>query len=395
MKVLVLGAGAQGSAAASILSRDNDVKKVILGDINGEEAKAVVDKISSPKVTNVTLDANDVNKVAETAKDCDVIMDFSMPWLVPKVMEAALKAKTHYVNTAFDAPFWDEITAGKELSYAKEFEAIGKTALMGCGATPGMANVYVRKYVDQLDTVDDIFINCTLEGIEAPSKARPWFPGWSPTQAMIDFSTEATIYENGKFKTVPVFSGEEYYDFKEPINKSWIAYHAHEEAFSIPYVFRAKGIKNSYFKFFLDEQAATFVKMGFVPGNEIEVDGMKVKPFDVLIKLTQKPADGFLNEKRPKDNTDPMPTTLFLDINGEKDGKKKSFHVLLPSLSSNKQEVYDAFGTTIIIVALPAVVGAKMCVSGAKKGIAFAEELDPEKFIALMTKDIAYSEVLY
>ena len=90
-----------------------------------------------------------------------------------------------------------------------------------------------------------------------------------------------------------------------------------------------------------------------------------------------------------------MPTTLFLNIKGEKDGQKKEFNVLLPSLSSNKQEVFDAFGTTIIIVALPAVVGAKMCVEGVKKGITFAEELDPEKFIELMTKDISYSEILY
>lgn len=395
MKILVVGAGAQGSAATSILSRDNNVEQVILGDINGDVARAVVDKINNSKVSHVELDVNDVDRVASIADGFDVIMDFSMPWLVPKVMEAALKAGTHYVNTAFDAPFWDEITSGKELSYDKEFEEIGKTALMGCGATPGMSNVYVKKYVDQLDTVENIFINCTLEGTEELPKARPWFPGWSPTQAMIDFSTEATIYEDEEFKTVPVFSGEECFDFKSPINKSWIAYHAHEEAFSIPYVFKSKGLKNSYFKFFLDEQAATFVKMGFVPGNEIEVDGAKVKPFDVLIKLTQKPADGFLNEERPKDNTDPMPTTLFLNIKGEKDGQKKEFNVLLPSLSSNKQEVFDAFGTTIIIVALPAVVGAKMCVEGVKKGITFAEELDPQKFIELMTKDISYSEILY
>ena len=395
MKILVVGAGAQGSAAASILSRDNNVEQVILGDINGDVARAVVDKINNSKLSYVEIDVNDVDSVASISDGFDVIMDFSMPWLVPKVMEAALKAGTHYVNTAFDAPFWDEITSGKELSYDKEFEAIGKTALMGCGATPGMSNVYVKKYVDQLDTVENIFINCTLEGTEELPKARPWFPGWSPTQAMIDFSTEATVYEDEKFKTVPVFSGEECFDFKAPINKSWIAYHAHEEAFSIPYVFKSKGLKNSYFKFFLDEQAATFVKMGFIPGNEIEVDGVKVKPFDVLIKLTQKPADGFLNEERPKDNADPMPTTLFLNIKGEKDGQKKEFNVLLPSLSSNKQEVFDAFGTTIIIVALPAVVGAKMCVEGVKKGITFAEELDPQKFIELMTKDISYSEILY
>lgn len=395
MKAMIIGAGAQGAAAAAILARDESVEKIILGDLNEKMVTQVAEKINSDKLEHVVVDANDVDKVAEYAKAADVIIDFAMPWLVPKVMEAAIKAKVHYVNSAFDTPFWDELAEGKPLSYHEEFVKIGKTAIMGCGATPGMSNVYVRKYVDKLDTVENIFINCTLKGPQELSKARPWFPGWSPRQAMIDFATEPMIFENGKYKKMPIFSGEEEFDFKEPINKGWIAYHSHEEAYSIPHVFKEKGLVNSNFKFILDEQAATFVKMGFVPENEIIVNGQKVKPLDVLVEMTEKTSDVFTGEKRPVNDFDPMPTTLFLIIKGKKDGKDVTYNVLLPALNAKRQQVYDIFGTTIIIVALPAITGAKMCIEGVKKGLVFSEELDPNRFIELMTEKIDYKEQLF
>ena len=50
MKILVVGAGAQGSAATSILSRDNNVEQVILGDINGDVARAAVDNANLKKM---------------------------------------------------------------------------------------------------------------------------------------------------------------------------------------------------------------------------------------------------------------------------------------------------------------------------------------------------------
>ena len=52
-----------------------------------------------------------------------------------------------------------------------------------------------------------------------------------------------------------------------------------------------------------------------------------------------------------------------------------------------KIDVYKRFGTTIIGVALPAIVGAKMCINGdTDKGVISAECLDPKTFLKMLTE---------
>jgi len=51
--------------------------------------------------------------------------------------------------------------------------------------------------------------------------------------------------------------------------------------------------------------------------------------------------------------------------------------------------IYDLFGTSLVNVALPAVIGGKQIVEGAEKGVIFAEQLDPNRFLDLM-KETGY-----
>lgn len=51
-----------------------------------------------------------------------------MPWMVPYVMEGALKAKANYINTAFDVPFWDKFVEGvaiEDMPLCREFKEAG------------------------------------------------------------------------------------------------------------------------------------------------------------------------------------------------------------------------------------------------------------------------------
>jgi saccharopine dehydrogenase-like NADP-dependent oxidoreductase len=49
--------------------------------------------------------------------------------------------------------------------------------------------------------------------------------------------------------------------------------------------------------------------------------------------------------------------------------------------------VYNKLGTAITSVALPAVIGAKMCINGdADKGVLCAECLDPNMFFKIATE---------
>ena len=57
MKISVIGAGAQGSAIASVLSKYPEVSKVVSADINLNAARQVVKKTKSDKVSAERVDA--------------------------------------------------------------------------------------------------------------------------------------------------------------------------------------------------------------------------------------------------------------------------------------------------------------------------------------------------
>jgi len=389
MKAFVLGAGAQGASTAAILAKDERVEKIVLADIDPDRAERVKEKISSKKISAVKVDATDIGQVTGAAKGCDVIFDLSMTWMTVGVMKSALEINAHYVNTAFDDPFWGQIVNGEKLELDEEFKEAGLTALLGCGGTPGLLNVYVRKYCDKLDRVKSIKL-CGGSYSKTPMPLiGPWDPGWAPAQALIDYITEPMRFKDGKFGKVPIFAEPEEFDFGPGVGKIWLAHHSHEEAYSLPYAI-GKGISHCEFKYDLDVKAGTFISMGFTPDNEIEVKGTKVKPFDVLIALTNNPGDIFFTEEPPTNKELDYGYMSFIEIEGEKDGEEKKFRVQVPPLDKDAIATYEACGTVFVYVSLPAVLGGLMCLEGTEKGVIFAEQLDPDRFIELINEKFSY-----
>lgn len=391
MKILIVGAGLQGSVCASILANDAFADEILLADYDVALAERVAAKIGSDKIKTFQVDATDTDAVAKIAEGCDIIMDFVMPWMATYVMKAALKVKAHYVNTAYDTPYWDQLTGGKrELELNKEFEAAGLTAILGCGGMPGYLNACIAKYVNKMDTVENIIMREGLAFTVPIPRIRDWNPGWSPKQALTDYLTEPVIFENGEYKTVPIFSGDEDFVFEGEIGEDYIAYHSHEEAYSLPYSYKDKGIKNCSFRYAVDEQAATFIYQGFVPDNEVEVNGVKVKPFDVLMQMVPQPGDAFIAEQPPQTEKGFLCCETHVDIDGTENGKKVSYRIAVPFVPANQIETYKVCGTTSVGISLPAVTGAKMCAEGTKKGVIFAEQMDPDRFLEIINEKLDF-----
>lgn len=95
-----MGAGGQGGPAASIMARDDDIQEITIGDININAADKIKDYIGSPKIKTQMIDASDIDSVASAAKDVDVLIDLVTPKFYYNILQAALKAKVNYVNSA-------------------------------------------------------------------------------------------------------------------------------------------------------------------------------------------------------------------------------------------------------------------------------------------------------
>lgn len=388
MKVLIMGAGGQGGPCASILSRDKAIEEIRLADLDLSIADKVAKKIGSDKIKTYKVNATNIDEVVKAADGVDVIIDLVMPWMAKFVMEAALKVKANYVNTAFDTPFWEEFVAGKPLTFGEEFKKAGLTALLGSGMAPGFINVLIRQQCDKLDKVDSVKIRLAKAktgGGEYDDIVVPWNPGWAPIQALKDCADEAICYDEGKYGYVAPYAGIEEWEFPAPIGKKLVSHHSHEEPYSLP-VTIGKGLKYCDFKYYVCYHPAALVSLGLASNEEIDVKGVKVKPMDVVGAILPKAGNAFFDED-PK-TFDYQDTHVFLsmmvEIEGSAKGKAVTYSINCPKMTAPAKPIYDIFGTTLVNVALPAVTGAKQIVEGATKGVIFAEELNPERFLEIM-----------
>lgn len=393
MKVLIVGAGGQGGACASILARQEAVEEIRLVDLKEETASAVAKEIGSGKVKVGAVNATDPDDVARAAEGVDVVVDMVMPWMVTYVMKGALKAKANYINTAFDDPYWDQFLDGKpieELTLCKEFKEAGLTALFGCGFAPGMTNVLARRFANKMDTVDSIKMRIgkatKLEG-EAPFDwvLRPWNPGWSPKQALVDCASPTYALENGEFVKYEPFGGLEMCDFPSPVGTLPVTHHSHEEIYSMPATF--KGVKNLDFKYYMMYQPAIFYASGLCSQEKIKVGDAEVAPIDVIAAMVPPPQNnifGATDEQLAEADKTAF-IELVVEVTGKKDGDKVTYKANCPKMNAPGPELKKLFGTALVYVALPLAIGTVMLGDvDLPKGIVFSDELDPENFIKRM-----------
>ena len=400
MKVLIVGAGAQGGPCASVLARDKDVSEIVLGDIDLDLANKVKAKIQSAKITAVKLAAGNVEDIERAARGTDAIINLTLTAFNENIMQAAIKSGAHYVDTSFGEPSLMDICARdnllaqmiqkRPLTFDSEFKQAGLTALVGCGGSPGVVNVLARYGCDKLDRVDEIRIRLGRRLLTGPEEVvKAWTPTWSPFRALWGYAVEPTIFEAGKYKKYPIYSGYENYSFPEPVGTIPLVYHQHQEPITLPY-FIGKGIKYCDFKYTVGKEVGTLIKTGFASSEPIDVSGAKVAPRDVLLNLVRRPVDAFFTED---ETTARAPLKVFglvaIEIKGAKSGEhleyKISYPVTLFATPEDRLELYRRFGVTNIYVCIPAIVGAKMCMEGlAEKGVISAECLDPIKFLKMM-----------
>ncbi len=393
MKVLIVGAGGQGGPCASILARDPKTVEIRLADVDKAIAEKVAAKIGSPKIKTFKVDATKTDEVAQLAKGVDVVIDLVMPWMASYVMRGALSAGANYVNTAFDTPFWDEFADGKPLTMQEEFRSAGLTALLGCGMAPGFINVIARQYCDKLDSIEHVKIRLGKKktgGGPYDDIIKPWNPGWAPIQALKDCADSPICFEDGGYKRVGPYDGIEEWQFPEPVGKLLVSHHSHEEPYSFP-TNVGKGIKYCDFKYYVACHPAALVSLGLASDKEVDVKGMKVRPIDLVAAVLPKAGNAFFDEDPSKFGYNDAHNfvSMVVEIKGAKNGAEKTYTIHCPNMNAPGQAIFDLFGTSLVNVALPAVTGARLIAEGAQKGVIFAEQLDPEKFLAAI-KETGY-----
>jgi saccharopine dehydrogenase (NAD+, L-lysine-forming) len=383
MKVGVIGYGMQGSALVSILEKTSDIADIIVIDSSREKIRRCEKVSDVKKVRAFCIDVADSEKMDLCLRGCEVIFDMLTPELSENILKIALQIGANYVSTAFDEPFWSAIINQEELPFQKEFEEKGRIALLGCGDSPGLVNIFVKKYCDFFDKVTDIEIYGAYKK-GASELLMGWDPGWSQKQAYKDYISNPAVFRDGRFMLLSPFAEIETKEIYR-YGMRTLAAHSHEECYSLPLNIK-KGLQNCIFKYEVDPAAALLYSLGFRLSKKVKIGDTEVSVVECLNKLFEEqggvPALSEENEY-----------TTTINIRGVSGEKEREITVALPPIYSDKKRTVEQFGVLHVEVALPAVLGMK-CMRSLDPGVHFAEELSPAEFHAFLNELLPYKEVV-
>jgi len=335
-KILVLGVGAQGSAAARKLDQEPSVGEIICADMDQNAVDGIVSVLT--KARGTLVDAHNKDSIVNAARGADLILNGLPLECTKNVLDAALEVGANYQDYAATTALhedWVESVRIQYDEYGPKFAAIGKLALVGTGSAPGLICVATRDAVRYLDKCETIY-NFVWEGVEAKRFLPFW---WSPVTALHDMSQPAYAFEDGRLIRTPAFGLPTRRKFEESEGEIEFLEHCHDEP--IHYSFNAekylKGAKNAYFKYAGVGMnfAAPLYRAGLLSHEKEPIDGVMVAPFDVVLRHIPH-APKFKEEIAQiiKEGLVTDSGCMVIEAYGEKDGKqvRVETHVQAPGL---------------------------------------------------------------
>lgn len=315
MRVLVLGSGLMGPAAAFNAMSDPQVSRVTLCDMNQQQLDAAQAKLrgmeGGQKLDTVLLDLSDQAATSRLMADFDVVVAALPSSAIPLGIRAATAARKPLVDMS-----WPPETEVADLR--QRVAAAGTLVILGCGVEPGLTEIMARYLAEKLDRVDELHIKCG--GI--PEKPGP------PLGYKIVFGgrqlplreADARIAENGQIKPVPRYSGVEPVFF--PGVGECEAWH---EGF-MPWLLdleALKGLKLGTQKTVrwpgYAAKVTVLKELGLLSLNPVEVDGVQVVPKKLL--------DAVLYPRVRLEKGERDITLFRVEAIGEKDGRPRRYKI--------------------------------------------------------------------
>jgi lysine 6-dehydrogenase len=200
MRMLVLGAGLQGSACAYDLLQDPDVTEVRLADLHTGHLEPFLAPHSGHRLIFTTLDVRDREAVLALMRESDAAMSAIPYYFNYELAEMAVQAGVHFsdlggnTEIVFKQKTLDEPARKKEISIIPD-----------CGLAPGMVNILAEYAIKQLDKVETvrIFVGGLPQHPEPPLNYQIVYS----LEGVLDYYTTLSwVLRKGKRKQVKALS---------------------------------------------------------------------------------------------------------------------------------------------------------------------------------------------
>src|ERR687890_242675 len=213
MRMLVLGAGLQGSACTYDLLQNPEVSQVRLADLRFDHLPSFLAPLSGPRLIPTTLDVRDRDAVLAVMRESDAVMSAIPYYFNLDLAECAVEAGVHFCDLGGNT----EIVF-KQKALADRAKAKGVTIIPDCGVAPGMVNILAEHGIAQLDTVDAvrIFVGGLPQHPEPPLNYQIVYS----LEGVLDYYTTLSwVVRDSKRKQVAALSERESATFPKPVGE--------------------------------------------------------------------------------------------------------------------------------------------------------------------------------
>ena len=383
-RVLIIGCGGVASVAVHKCCQNSEIfTDICIASRTVSKCDKLKSELEGKTKTNIStasLNADNVDEIVKLIESYkpDLVLNLALPYQDLTIMEACLKTKVDYVDTANYEP---EDTAKFEYSwqwaYRERFEKAGITALLGSGFDPGVTSVFsayaMKHYFDEINYIDILDCNGGDHGY-------PFATNFNPEINIREVSAKGSYWEYGKWVETEPMEIKRVYDFPQVGVKDMYLLH-HEELESL--ALNIKGIKRIRFFMTFGQSYLTHLKclenVGMTSIEPIEFEGKQIIPLQFLKAVLPDPSSLGPRTKGK--------TNIGCIFRGKKDGKEKNLYIYNVC---DHESCYKEVGSQAVAytTGVPAMIGAMMLLTKTwdKKGVFNIEEFDPDPFMEALNK---------
>ncbi|HEX8905739.1 MAG TPA: saccharopine dehydrogenase C-terminal domain-containing protein [Longimicrobiaceae bacterium] len=342
MRMLVLGAGQQGSACAYDLLRHTD-HEVVIADQRVDALPEFLRPYLGSRLTAVQLDANDRGAVRDVMEGAAAVMNafpyhFNLGMLV-----ASIDCGAHYADLGGNT----EIVLQQKGQHDRARER-GVSAVPDSGLAPGMVNILAQHGIGQLDTVRAVRIK--VGGLpQHPEPPLNYQIVYSMEGVLDYYTTLSWVLRHGQPTQVAALSEIEEIDF--PGAGTLEAFHTAGGLSTMAQRYEGDVPTMEYKTLRYPGHARimeAIPELGLLGLDPVDVKGQRVVPRDVFIAVAGKKLT-----KDPRKSPDLV--ALRVEVEGEKDGEE----LLL------RWDLLDRFDAETGITAMMRTTGYSLAITGA------------------------------
>ena len=279
MRMLVLGAGLQGSACAYDLLQNPDVTEVRLADLHIDHLADFLKPYSGKRLIPTPLDVRDKDAVRALMRGSNAVMSAIPYYFNGELAKLAVEVGVNFCDLGGNT---DIVFEQKKLDpTAKEKKC---TVIPDCGLAPGMDTILAQYGISQLDEVDSvkIFVGGLPQHPEGPLKYQIVYS----LEGVLDYYTTLSwVVRDKKLKQVTALSEIEPVTFAEPVGELE-AFHTAGGLSTLPFRYEGK-IATMEYKTLRYPGHAKIMEairdLGMLDLAPIDVKGTKVAPRDVAV----------------------------------------------------------------------------------------------------------------